>query len=351
MIPLVTRASNRVPRVGTWLVAGAVLLSPAGLVAQGASRCEVPPGINATRPDPPGTPTDVSVGLWVNDLRGINDANQSYDADLVILLSWTDPRLDAEGLKDCRVPLSSVWSPRPTFRNERGASRSFEEVVTIRDGGLMDYVQRYNGEFTSPLHLEDFPFDTQALEASVVMRGLEPAELRFTIDDETGAAETLSIADWVPGASTVNFDPLVVGKGVREVAQVNFTIPAVRNRAYYVQKIFLPLFLIVMMSWAVFWIDPGIMPAQIGISTSAVLTLIAFLFSLGQLLPRLSYLTRADRFVMGATILVFVAFGEALLTTGLASKDRKATALRIDRAARFAVPVLFACVLLYAFLL
>jgi len=333
------------------LVLGAGLSAPGAVAAQDARRCEVPPGINATRPDPPGVPTDVSVGLWLNDLRGINDARQSYDADLVMLMSWTDPRLDTETLEDCRVPLSSVWSPRPTFRNERGAGRSFAEVVTIGPGGAVDYVQRYNGEFTSPLDLEDFPFDTQVLEASVVMRGTAPEELRFSVDDDTGRAERLSIADWKPGDTTVDYSPLVVGQAGREVAQVNFKISAARNRAYYIQKIFLPLFLIVMMSWAVFWIDPGIMPAQIGISTSAVLTLIAFLFSLGQLLPRLSYLTRADRFVMGATILVFVAFGEALLTTGLASKDRKATALRIDRVARLVVPALFAGVLIYAFLL
>ena len=53
------------------------------------------------------------------------------------------------------------------------------------------------------------------------------------------------------------------------------------------------------MSWAVFWINPRYLPAQVGVSTSAVLTLIAFQFSLGYLLPKVSYLTRADRFVMG----------------------------------------------------
>jgi len=342
-------------RLGPGLFAAAALvmvgLSPGSLIAQGDDRCQIPPGINATRPDPPGTPTEVSVGLWVNDLRGIDDARQSYDADLVVLLNWTDPRLDTEQMRDCRVPQNAVWSPRPVFRNERGTSGSFADVVTIREGGLVDYVQRHNGLFTSSLKLKDFPFDSQMLEASVVLRGLQPDDLRFERHEDTGTANSLSIADWRVGEWDVDFVPLAVGQGARELAQVNFRIQVVRNRAYYIQKIFLPLFLIVVMSWAVFWIDPTIMPAQVGISTSAVLTLIAFLFSLGQLLPRLSYLTRADRFVMGATILVFMAFGEALLTTGLASRDRKARALRIDLIARFVFPVLFAGVLLYAFVL
>ncbi len=287
----------------------------------------------------------------MNDLREIDDARQSYDGDLVLMLSWIDPRLAAESLAGCQVPLSAIWSPRPVFRNERAVGQSFPEVAVIRPDGRVDYVQRYNGEFTSPLALEDFPFDRQTLEASVVMRGNAPDDLSFTIHDRTGVAEGLSIADWDTGSVTADFRPLSIAGGVQELAQVNFLLPVVRNRAYYIQKIFLPLFLIVVMSWAVFWIDPDIMPAQVGISTSAVLTLIAFLFSLGQLLPRLSYLTRADRFVMGATILVFLAFGEALLATGLASRKRKAAALRIDRAARVIVPMLFAGVLLYAFVL
>ena len=81
-------------------------------------------------------------------------------------------------------------------------------------------------------------------------------------------------------------------------------------------------------------------------STSAVLTLIAFLFSLGQILPRLSYLTRADRFVLGSVLLVFTAFGEALVTTSLANRGREELALKIDRISRFVFPAAFAVVVL-----
>ena len=175
-----------------------------------------------------------------------------------------DPRLDTENLRDCQVPLGAVWSPRPVFRNERGTGPSFADVVTIHEGGAVDYVQRYNGLFTSPLDLKDFPFDRQTLAASVVMRGTPPADLRFELRDDAGTANRLSIADWRVGDWTVDYVPLAVGQGAREIAQVNFNIEVARNRAYYIQKIFLPLFLIVMMSWAVFWIDPAIMPAQIG---------------------------------------------------------------------------------------
>ena len=125
----------------------------------------------------------------------------------------------------------------------------------------------------------------------------------------------------------------------------------VRPRGFFLIKVLLPLCLIVCMSWAVFWMNPKYLPPQIGVSTSAVLTLIAFQFSLGYLLPRLSYLTRADRFVMGSAVLVFGAFGEALLTSSLADRGQNERALKIDGIARWVFPIGFLIVLVISFVL
>jgi hypothetical protein len=85
------------------------------------------------------------------------------------------------------------------------------------------------------------------------------------------------------------------------------------------------------------------------VATSAILTLIAFQFSLGYMLPRLSYLTRADRFLIGSTLLVFMAFGEALWTSYLATHDQEEQAVAIDRKARILFPLGFGLVLLISF--
>ena len=86
-------------------------------------------------------------------------------------------------------------------------------------------------------------------------------------------------------------------------------------------------------------------------STSAILTLIAFQFSLGYMLPRLSYLTRADRFLIGSTLLVFLAFGEALRTSYLANRGLESRAVKIDRISRVLFPTLFVLLLIVSFVL
>jgi len=58
----------------------------------------------------------------------------------------------------------------------------------------------------------------------------------------------------------------------------------------------LPLALIVLMAWSVFWIDPALLPTQIGVSTASVFSLIAFRFGTRDLLPPVHYMTRGDFF-------------------------------------------------------
>ena len=53
--------------------------------------------------------------------------------------------------------------------------------------------------------------------------------------------------------------------------------------------------LIVMMSWVVFWIDPAKFGPQIGLSVTAMLTLIAFQFTLTTSLPKVGYFTVLDQ--------------------------------------------------------
>ena len=111
---------------------------------------------------------------------------------------------------------------------------------------------------------------------------------------------------------------------------------------------FVPLTLIVFMAWTVFWIDPQNFGPQVGVSTAAALTLIAFLLSTRQLLPRVEYLTRADVVILGSAMLVFFSLGEAVLTSNLAAGGREDLARSFDRWSRVLYPLVFAGVFLTA---
>ena len=110
-----------------------------------------------------------------------------------------------------------------------------------------------------------------------------------------------------------------------------------------------PLTLIVFMSWGVFWVDPRRLESQLGLSATAILTLIAFQFAIANLVPRVSYLTRMDKFTMLSSILIFLALIEAIITAYCAKKDLIHRAIIIDRFSRFLFPLSFAGIIYYAF--
>jgi hypothetical protein len=120
-----------------------------------------------------------------------------------------------------------------------------------------------------------------------------------------------------------------------------FSLDVKRDTSYFKYKVILPLVLIVMMSWMVFWIDPSLVATQISVSVTAMLTIIAYRFALAGLIPRLAFLTSLDYFVLVSTLAVFICMIEVLYTAHLATSDQLKKARQIDRHARWVLPLIF----------
>jgi hypothetical protein len=63
---------------------------------------------------------------------------------------------------------------------------------------------------------------------------------------------------------------------------------------------------------------------------TAMLTLIAYMLTLGNALPRISYLTRADWFFVGSALLVFLGLMKAVATLWLAQGPRADLIAHVD---------------------
>ncbi len=77
-------------------------------------------------------------------------------------------------------------------------------------------------------------------------------------------------------------------------------------------------------------------------SVTSMLTLIAYRYMISGFLPSISYLTRLDKLVLGATILVFAALVEVIYASSLANREKLDRAMAIDRKCRIVFPTLFA---------
>ena len=107
--------------------------------------------------------------------------------------------------------------------------------------------------------------------------------------------------------------------------------------------------LVVAMSWVAFWINPERVEAQLAVAATSMLSLVAFRFAVAQLVPPLSYFTRLDVFMTGATLLVFLALVEVAGTSYMQQGGKHDLALRVDVGARLAFPAALAVLLWIAF--
>ena len=150
-----------------------------------------------------------------------------------------------------------------------------------------------------------------------------------------GRREEFSVAGWSVGAGAASVTTEYLAPQDRDLSRLDLSMEARRESGYYVWRVLFPLGLIVLMASTVFWIDPTAFGPQVGVSTAAVLTLIAFQFRIGQILPRVSYLTRVDLFVLASTVLVFLALAQAVVTGRLAKAGHELRSRAIDRWSRW----------------
>ncbi len=225
---------------------------------------------------------------------------------------------------------------------------SLNQGVAIGPGGRLRLAQRYTGEFSSPMALEDFPLETQQLTVVIGTVLLGPDQVQVRIDPErSGLYGATTVAGWSVEAPSSEVGTARIAD--LTINRIRYAFPARRRPGFFVYKVVLPRALIVAMSWSVFWLDPKYVDAQLGVASAAVLTVIAFQLSFGDLLPQIPYLTRMDRFVLGSTILVFAALAEAIWTSSLSVRGRLPAARRVDRLSRFVFPGMYGVLALWCF--
>lgn len=303
------------------------------------------------RPEAEAGPTKVSYVVWIADVTKIDSVAQTFSASVVLFLRWRDPQLAHDGPGTKQYALDSIWNPRILIANEAGeVERSLPEFVDVAPDGTAVYRQRLIGSFAQSLNLRAFPFDHDTFRVQIVALGYRPEEIEFTpaeialaagMREGVGLAEKLTIQDWHVTSTNSRVQPYRLALRT-ELAAFSFEISAARNAQHFAIKVILPLILIVMMSWAVFWIEPNDANTQMAVAVTAMLTLIAYRFAVDSDVPKLPYLTRLDEFILMSSVLVFLSLIEVTVTTKFANRDRTELARTIDRRCRWIFPIVFA---------
>jgi hypothetical protein len=194
-------------------------------------------------------------------------------------------------------------------------------------------------EVTNPLDLHDFPFDRQMFRITLWPTISRADEVVFyPLNKWLTINQNLSVLGWrvSPPSAAVLEDNRLGRLGT--YSRYDVVIEMARDWRYCAWKLGVLLLLILLMAYGVYYIPPNGVPQQVAVGMTSMLTPIAYMLTLGSSLPKISYLTRADRLFVGCAVVVFLGPLKAILALVCVQRDAGAALRRIDRFGRVLYP-------------
>lgn len=293
-------------------------------------------------------PIEVKIGTRIEQIVDLDQQAEFFTAVISLQMEWTDPALafnpeacqcalkaySGSSLDQFLTSLEGRW-PEFTLHNQQGNRWIQNQNLVVFPDGSAIYSERFTTDLQVDFDFRQYPFDTQTFEIRV--DALFPEEFYgysvldgFTeISPEHGEDEFR-----LTGFET--FISSTSDSSGRTFSRFAFSYEAPRHLSYYVFSVFVPILLIIVVSWVTFFLkDYG---QRIEVASANLLLFIAFSWSLSENYPRLGYLTFLDAvmaimFVVNAFVVVY-----NVLLKRLEMRGQEDLADRIDRVLDWVYP-------------
>ncbi len=260
------------------------------------------------------SPAKVTLGIYVNDIQNVDFKTNSYIVDLYIWFRWTGKDLD---------PVKSTEFMNAFDPQNQQKTVLLDAPKTMPDGTLYN-IARYHGSFSKKFRLEKYPFDTQSLDF-VIEDSVLASSAQVFVPDVRGISINPEIA--LPGykfgeakltisnyAYPTSFGDLSAAGG-ESYSRVVVSLPISRPMFTLAIKTFGPILLIVICAMLVFFINPLFVEGRIGLSITALLTLVAIQFTAAASLPDADYFTMLDKLYMLSYAFIIAALVRVVVTS------------------------------------
>ncbi|CAG0889884.1 unnamed protein product [Cyprideis torosa] len=262
-------------------------------------------------------PLRVGLDLVLVSFDAISEVNMDFTITMKLNQYWQDERLafgDERDVLTLPADFSDhIWVPDTFFPNDK---HSFLHDVTepnkmihLRGDGSITYGMRFTATMSCTMDLHYFPQDSQNCSVEVESYGYTVQDLVFFWKDP--GVYGFDGAD-VSQFSVTKYRTLetntATGTGTYQRMKLTFKLR--RNLGYFLFQTYLPLGLIVMLSWVSFWINHEATPARVALGITTVLTMTTISAGVRSSLPRISYVKAIDIYLVMSFVFVFAALLE-----------------------------------------
>lgn len=234
-----------------------------------------------------GTPANVRVGFLLANVRNYDLQKGTFEADFFLTLT-SDKEMPPMDLifTNGKQDLKEVMADKPTFK-----------------------MYRFLGTFSSPLDLHDYPFDTQSLTMEIEDDDNGIDQIKLIPDEEH---TNLDIGFEVPGwevsfiqarVNTHNF-PDRMDNDDLYYTRYQFVLGLKRFGTSAIFTVFVPAFVIVLISLTGLWITRDELEVRSNSTTPMLAAAVLFHYALIQSLPATAYLTRADKLMLSVYLIL-----------------------------------------------
>jgi len=260
-------------------------------------------------------PVPVKIGLFINGITAINERYETVEFEGTISLSWKDSRLSFNALTvgapvkyftdgAARNQLDKIWWPQVDFIHARGHRRVGSRFLSITEKGVVTYYERFLATIGEEINLRAFPFDQQTFlyELEPYVYSVSEVVLKpFAIRE--GYSPLVHMEGWQYLGSKTSIKAVKNIMFHKNFSHYRFALQYNRVSNYYVFQIILPILLLVILSFSVFWMMGNPLVSRISISLTAVLTIAVFTWRVFSNLPPISYHTFLDIFMLFSFVL------------------------------------------------
>ncbi len=291
-------------------------------------------------------PLEISVGAVLVDFARINAREESFDVQGYLNLSWRVPSLAGKGKR--RMFRDELWAPNIDFVNALEPVKVQNEAAFhVADDGTVEERVRFSGKFASPLDLKRFPLDEQHLEVHIEPFERTVDEVIFRVNQaRVGRYDSAFLSDWEIGdvharTTTSRHTPLDQTR-----ARFTLVIEIHRRSTFYVWRVLLPLILLVVASWGVFWVDPTQLQPQISTVVAVLLSIVVFNITIDFALPKVAYFTFIDSHALVSYFFMLMSIAAVFLTHHRLNRRGVEAARAVQHKARVAFPVSYLIIFL-----
>lgn len=274
-----------------------------------------------------GSAVKVAVRVNIFDMAEQKTIHSHYSIEIVVHSVWNDFRLafNSSVLDDLRLvgsKIDLIWTPDFTFEEKIGIASKVttdNKFAAISSNGDVLFSQRVILTLFCVMDFRRFPFDDQHCHLPILSFAYnnEQLQLDWLLRNNGRKLEAVTfLGDLnyvnnifkVEEYSYVKKEREFDGSEIYDELVINFTFH--RHISYYLVRIYMPLILIVVMSFAAFWIDYRSTPARTIMATTIVLTVVTFIVSIQGSLPPTTSIRSIDIYYVCCFIFVFAALVE-----------------------------------------